>query len=627
MVSNHKGDLRRVYTHLKFLGLGQISNLIHRDIARWIHHNGPEWTVKRLKDFKQSFIQYLAGSRITWETWVDHHGNGLPKRHWKSLFLLGKKHPKRTQRVLSALMCYTAFTSPRLTEDQLSKARSSIYQIDVPNDTDIINRYLDLINPRDLQMWGRSMKLYYKERFSFAGLNTSKITLSSSGVMQKNRPHQWVHSLTDYLRINNPFDPILKRMGLNGVGPKFSSYRDYPSGKIGVIQERGYKARVVAMPNAAAQVAFHPLHVALDKVLRSLYEDCTHDQEKGAEWASRQLAAGKTLHAIDLSSATDNFPFSYQVNLLDKILPEEFEDVGLYLYRFVKYSSWVGPDGDHWVYTRGQPMGLYSSFPLFALSHHALVRSLSKKKTGGLPYRILGDDIIIADDELADSYRKALQDMSVPVSDHKCVTSSSITEFAGYMITSSGYYKPLKVPKQTSNLDDSFLEYLKVMGPKYLVLLPSRVRRIARLVALIPKELGGLGWNPNGIPSRERWAWALGLLDSEDWIIPDLRDLAPHLIHAKSVYPTWTETGEVLQFLSDQLRLIKQRVYEDLETHLRMIPGNSRSLLHQVRTANGDAVPGFTYEGIVSDVRNNRWRSSKLEQWEAKLGRLTNPAF
>jgi len=45
-------------------------------------------------------------------------------------------------------------------------------------------------------------------------------------------------------------------------------------------------------------------------------------------------------------------------------------------------------------------------------------------------YKILGDDIVIRDDRLAEEYRKALSDLDVPISWSKTMQSKTTFEFA-----------------------------------------------------------------------------------------------------------------------------------------------------------------------------------------------------
>lgn len=88
---------------------------------------------------------------------------------------------------------------------------------------------------------------------------------------------------------------------------------------------------------------------------------------------------------------------------------------------------------DHEVaYAAGQPMGAYSSFPVFALTHGLLLAYLAELLdiSGAPPFRILGDDVVIRHDVLADKYKRVLQSLDVPISVTKTMQSEHTFEFA-----------------------------------------------------------------------------------------------------------------------------------------------------------------------------------------------------
>lgn len=79
------------------------------------------------------------------------------------------------------------------------------------------------------------------------------------------------------------------------------------------------------------------------------------------------------------------------------------------------------------VYTVGQPMGAYSSWPIFAYTHHLVVRYAAKQAGIRRPeYAIVGDDIVIPGRRLAEKYREVLDQLGVPVSPTKTIHGNCI---------------------------------------------------------------------------------------------------------------------------------------------------------------------------------------------------------
>ncbi|KAI4297997.1 hypothetical protein L6164_037851 [Bauhinia variegata] len=79
-------------------------------------------------------------------------------------------------------------------------------------------------------------------------------------------------------------------------------------------------------------------------------------------------------------------------------------------------------------FVTGQPLGYYSSWPLFALSHHILVWYAAEQCYPGrvfTDYALLGDDIVIADTMVAAKYSELLERLGVSISLSKSLISST----------------------------------------------------------------------------------------------------------------------------------------------------------------------------------------------------------
>lgn len=87
-------------------------------------------------------------------------------------------------------------------------------------------------------------------------------------------------------------------------------------------------------------------------------------------------------------------------------------------------------------FTTGQPLGHYGSWLLFAFSHHLLVWWSAEQVRPGIRlerYAVLGDDVLIADPDVARVYQSALQRLGVNLSflfTSLLISASGAAEFA-----------------------------------------------------------------------------------------------------------------------------------------------------------------------------------------------------
>lgn len=141
----------------------------------------------------------------------------------------------------------------------------------------------------------------------------------------------------------------------------------------------------------------------------------------------------KHVVSVDLTAATDRLPVKTQAAILEVLgLPgNAWMDIldRSYFYKDVPYK-----------YAVGQPMGAYSSFAMLDLTNHVLMHcaanSINLKVDAG-QYAILGDDVAINGQALADPYIKLLTMLGVEVNPIKGF-SGTILEFAKQIFTVGG---------------------------------------------------------------------------------------------------------------------------------------------------------------------------------------------
>jgi hypothetical protein len=204
--------------------------------------------------------------------------------------------------------------------------------------------------------------------------------------------------------------------------------KTYPVGKLSLKEEPAGKLRIFAICDWWTQVLFSPLHTAMEKVLKSLPQDATFDQEgRTKEFASRGY---EQFWSFDLKSATDLIPNVLYVPMMTALLgSKEAAVIWLkflterdFIWRYKeripgsrKYRELISRHR----YTRGQPMGARSSWPALALVHHALVlyaaMQVGQDPWTFVKYLVLGDDVVVADEQVANQYLKNCELLGIPV--------------------------------------------------------------------------------------------------------------------------------------------------------------------------------------------------------------------
>jgi len=130
-------------------------------------------------------------------------------------------------------------------------------------------------------------------------------------------------------------------------------------------------------------------------------------------------------------------------------------------------------------YKVGQPMGLYTSWAAFALTHHALIQYLANLKgfKSFKSYAVLGDDVVIWNDQVALIYRETMERIGVKINLTKSLVSEENhvrIEFAKRIFYNGMEYSPLNLrlldlaSKSVYNLPILFQE-LKRRGWKFPV--------------------------------------------------------------------------------------------------------------------------------------------------------------
>jgi hypothetical protein len=203
-------------------------------------------------------------------------------------------------------------------------------------------------------------------------------------------------------------------------------------GRLHSIPEPAGKVRVVAIGDYYSQVALKPLHEYIFTLLRQIPTDATFGQQEAVDtFAARGF---EEIYSFDLKAATDLIPSQLYVEALEPLIGRKGADLW---HSLMKDRKWLAPKdirkdgGPTFVnYTRGQPMGLLSSWAALALVHHVIVQFAAKqagKEAWFTDYLVLGDDIVIADKLVADAYLTVCDSFGIQVGLAKSLVSKWFT--------------------------------------------------------------------------------------------------------------------------------------------------------------------------------------------------------
>jgi hypothetical protein len=196
-------------------------------------------------------------------------------------------------------------------------------------------------------------------------------------------------------------------------------------GRITFIPDKGGKTRIVAIGNYWIQDCLRGLHQTIYRVLKTVATDGTYGQSEQFERV-REASSKGPVWSYDLTAATDRFPVEIQVDSLKSLNSRVGE-----LWNKILNSINFYYKGQTYKYEVGQPMGLYSSWAVFALTHHIVIQYCAFVEREKFPfnkYAVLGDDVAIWSPSVAKRYSKVLSLLDVSISEAKSFVPDSLDE-------------------------------------------------------------------------------------------------------------------------------------------------------------------------------------------------------
>jgi len=477
---------------------GRIGKNFQREVEKFLSHNGPEWTSKRLKAIWTAALHLRnhdgeLARKIYQDNSIAYHSDLFPKGSIGKavrVFTTCSK-PSALRRWSALLRYYTGIHLGKPSKKQIQDAYHNITdEFSGNKDSGFWKRIADFSS-----RYTKGKKSLFKaEWFYLGGIKGSTRYFSPYKLPNNCRNLYYgscVHSLLSTEWVPPQIDHLIPSIEIRKYRRELAKERDWVIGKIVIIQEGGAKARVVAMPNAWLQLGFYPFHKSLSILTEDIFpESCVRDQLRGVKACLYQLRLGGDCYSLDLTAATDRLPLEFSLSLIESLRYGEYIDA----FREVVKMPWEFPfiksldeiDGHSqgpWVnYSVGQPMGLYGSFPLLHFSN-LMIGKFSEAITlqeemgakamwedlrnpsRAINFVVLGDDIVFFNKAMAEVYRAIMRDLGVEISPTKSF-SKDIVQFAGFTILKAGEnyhaFRPYKHP--TEGYVRNPIEFLHALG-------------------------------------------------------------------------------------------------------------------------------------------------------------------
>jgi hypothetical protein len=266
-------------------------------------------------------------------------------------------------------------------------------------------------------------------------------------------------------------------------------YKQPLNAKLVFLSSPAGKTRIVYVANWWVQACLLPLHEALMNCFYYIGNDATWDQNLGVRTIKSWSSQKRKLYSFDLSAATDRWPLWHQSIVLENCFNK---DAALAWGNLCRIAPFDETRDKHVFYKVGQPMGLLSSWAALNMSHHMVLRYLSWRYKTRRDYIVLGDDIVIADCNLARHYKRYMNDLGVKINESKSISCEEgkpfSAEFARNIVRdgrSIGCVSPNILYELIAGNNYSItFEFLKEIKEKYEISI-----FINKEGALIPKRL------------------------------------------------------------------------------------------------------------------------------------------
>lgn len=290
----------------------------------------------------------------------------------------------------------------------------------------VLNRYLDLVQANTFQDLLTDIVEVNRVFYEYEGWRNAKTSELFVSEVEE-RPFIQVDVMMT--------KPAIRMHGLP-AGDGLSQFA--------IKEEAAGKIRIFALVDNITQSILRPLHDYLFSILRIIPNDGTFNQEAAIQRAQTKAIKSGKAFSYDLSAATDRVPVLLTSLLFGQMLGS-FEFGRLWKeimisrpFGFLEPTAKklnVDPKLEYY-YRVGQPMGALSSWAGLAITHHWIVQVAARDTYHSVEwfegYEILGDDIVIFDELVAQRYLAIMTEIGCEININKSIISPKrpVFEFA-----------------------------------------------------------------------------------------------------------------------------------------------------------------------------------------------------
>lgn len=437
-------------------------------IKKYIKHHGIISTIKIFKTMRLHITRFLCGQPLL----NNDIGIGIDKTGWpKALLFLKPLVDENPRLLLTILLVTRAFTLSNKEWDKIQPNFNSITdesscKITIP--AGVINKFVNDFNLKagKYALDFSKSNVYLSQKAGPQG----PATLTALDNIQHLQPEE----VDNLMNITDESGKDWLVSQINYALDKYITSRDSISnytGKISFVKDPEAKLRLIAISDYYTQLFLKPINDTLFNLIKNLPCDRTFTQDPFHNWSENE----QSFWSLDLSSATDRFPLELQKRLLCRIfnsnkVAQSWSNI-LSQKRF-----FIDDQHDFVSYKTGQPMGTYSSWISFTLTHHlivyycAYINDIHNFKD----YIILGDDIVIKNNIIAKSYINVIKRLGVEISMHKTHISNDTYEFAKRWIRLGKEISGIPLSGIISNFENPFIvftilyDFFKIKKNTYL---------------------------------------------------------------------------------------------------------------------------------------------------------------